>query len=222
METMDCTSLREPLLEVLYGEAEPATARQVEEHLAGCAACREELTALKRLRLHLASWEIPRSLGPIARPPLRRWPRALAVAAGLLFGLATGLALRGAELRYEAGRVSLRLGANDSDLRQALAGLEARQQREMAALRTSLASPSQPDAALLAKVEDLIRDSEARQTVLLSASLTDQSERALAQRRLDLARMSAGLSYLEGRTGQQVARATELVGYVLQASQQQR
>jgi hypothetical protein len=45
-------------------------------------------------------------------------------------------------------------------------------------------------------------------------------ERSEAQRRLDLARMSAGLSYLDGRTGQQVARATELMGAVLQASQQ--
>jgi glycosyltransferase involved in cell wall biosynthesis len=44
-------------------------------------------------------------------------------------------------------------------------------------------------------------------------------ERAEAQRRYDLARVSAGLSYLDGKTGQQVARTTELMGYVLQASQ---
>jgi hypothetical protein len=31
--------------------------------------------------------------------------------------------------------------------------------------------------------------------------------------------VSAGFSYLEGRTGLQVARTTELMGHVLQASQ---
>ena len=56
--------------------------------------------------------------------------------------------------------------------------------------------------------------------MLLSASLTDLTARAETQRRLDMARVSAGLSYLDGRTGQQVARTTELMGYLLQASQQ--
>ena len=32
--------------------------------------------------------------------------------------------------------------------------------------------------------------------------------------------MSAGLSYLEGKTGLQDARTTELMGHVLQASQE--
>jgi hypothetical protein len=39
-----------------------------------------------------------------------------------------------------------------------------------------------------------------------------------AQRRVDLARVAAGLSYLDGRHGQQLARTNELMGYVLEAA----
>ena len=65
----------------------------------------------------------------------------------------------------------------------------------------------------------LIRESEARQTVVLDASLRGLAERSDAQRREDMAQVSAGFSYLEGRTGLQVARTTELMGHVLSASQ---
>ena len=72
---------------------------------------------------------------------------------------------------------------------------------------------------MFVRVQDLIRQSELRQAAALNASLSDFSERTDAQRRYDLARVSAGLSYLDGKTGQTVARTTELMGYVLQASQ---
>ena len=65
----------------------------------------------------------------------------------------------------------------------------------------------------------LIRESEARQAVVLDASVRGLAERSDAQRREVLAQVSAGFSYLEGRTGLQVARTTELMGHVLQASQ---
>jgi hypothetical protein len=66
----------------------------------------------------------------------------------------------------------------------------------------------------------MIRDSEARQDARVSARLAALTEEAETQRRYDLARVSAGLSYLEGRTGQDMVRTTELMGRVLQASQQ--
>jgi hypothetical protein len=47
-------------------------------------------------------------------------------------------------------------------------------------------------------------------------------ERAEAQRRVDMARVAASLSYLDGRHGQQLARTNELMGYVLAASQSQK
>ena len=72
---------------------------------------------------------------------------------------------------------------------------------------------------VLQSVRELIRDSEARQADTLEARLAGFEERADARRRYDMARISAGLSYLDGKAGQQAARTTELVSYMLQASQ---
>ena len=96
----------------------------------------------------------------------------------------------------------------------------------MAALRASDASapgsaaPVRSDDELLRRMEEMIRASESRQEARFSSRLAAVSEQAETQRRYDLARVSAGLSYLDGKTGQDVARTTELMGYVLQASQQ--
>ena len=64
--------------------------------------------------------------------------------------------------------------------------------------------------ASLADVERLVREADARQTQRFLAQLEALKERTEADRRIDLARMSAGLSYLEGRTGQHLARTNEL------------
>jgi hypothetical protein len=127
--------------------------------------------------------------------------------------------LGGAELRYEDGRFAFRVGRGAAELERRLAEQELRHRREIEALRASLAARGPDEGALLSRVQQLVRESEARQAVLLNASLAGLEARADAQRRYDLARVSAGLSYLDGKTGEQVARTTELVGYALQASQ---
>jgi len=109
-----------------------------------------------------------------------------------------------------------------------LARQEARHRAEMDALRRELRPSAQAaatpvagsDEALLRRVEEMVRQSEARQDARFTARLAAFGEQAETQRRYDLARVSAGLSYLEGKTGQDVVRTTELMGYVLQASQQ--
>lgn len=206
---MECTNVRDELIEVLYGEAAPDAARRVEEHCAGCAACREELDGLRRLRQDLPAWKVPETRRTLFRRPalISRWLPA-AVAAGLFLSLGGVVGLTLAESRF----------------RRLLDEREARHQQEITALKTSVAAPvssvsSEGDEAMFVKVQDLIRQSELRQAAALNASLSDFSERTDAQRRYDLARVSAGLSYLDGKTGQNVARTTELMGYVLQASQ---
>jgi hypothetical protein len=72
--------------------------------------------------------------------------------------------------------------------------------------------------AILRDMAEMIRQSEGRQSLALRAGMTRVEERAAIQRRYDLARISAGLSYLDGRAGQQMVRTTELMGQVLQAS----
>jgi anti-sigma factor RsiW len=215
---MECSVFREELIETLYGESGPETAARVDEHLAACGACRRELDALRALRRDLQRWEAPRT----ARTPLprrRRLVPALAAAAAVVLAVGGGLALAGSELRFEDGRIAFRLGRGAIEVERLLAEQEQRHRREIEALRASLAPVANDDAALLRQVDQMLRQSEARQAVLLNASLAGLEARAEAQRRYDLARVSAGLSYLDGKTGEQVARTTELVGYALQASQ---
>jgi hypothetical protein len=75
-----------------------------------------------------------------------------------------------------------------------------------------------PDACLL-QARELVAASEARQEAVVRASLADLEQRLLAQRQYDMARVSAGLSYLEGKTGQSMARQTELMGQILRVSE---
>jgi len=219
---MQCSDFRDDMLDVLYGEAGPAVARRVEAHQAACPACREEMESLATTRRSLQAWRLPE---PARRRLDRPWSwawRGLAAAAGLVVALGAGLGLAGSELRYENGRASFRLGrAGDPELRALLAAQEQRHQQQIAALRASLAveSPRSDDGRALARLRDLIRESEARQAVLLTSSLQDLSEENARQRRYDLARISAGLSYLDERNGKHVAQTTELMGYVLQAAQ---
>ena len=208
---MECTNVRDELIEVLYGEAPPDAARRVEEHCAACAECRGELDGLRRLRQQLPAWKAPEGRRtPFRRPALMfRWlPAAVAATLFVTLGGVVGLAM--AESRF----------------RRLLDEREARHQQEIAALKASVVVPassasvsSEGDGEMFVRVQDLIRQSELRQAAALNASLSDFSERTEAQRRYDLARVSAGLSYLDGKTGQNVARTTELMGYVLQASQ---
>jgi anti-sigma factor RsiW len=199
-------------MDVLYGEADVETRARLDEHLAACPACREELAQLTRLRKELKAWQRPalRAVRP-ARPIVV--PRWLAAAAALLLGVGIGLGASGYfSLRRALARESERA-----------ARIEQRQRETARALETALKRPaSAPDAAtLLTNVEPLVdeklRASEARQEQRLEARLLDWDSRTQAQRRLDLARVAEGLSYLDGRHGQQLARTNELMSYVLAA-----
>jgi hypothetical protein len=223
---MECDAFREDLLDVLYGEADSATAHRFNEHQARCAACREEIASFRRLRQDLDGWAVTpkRTLTfPAAVRPLR-W---LAAAAGLVAMLGGALVLAKGEIRYPNGQVALRLAPSAEDtaeLRRLLAEQAARHQGEIAALKAAAVQPvaagTSPDReALLAEVRRWIKESETRQAAAFAAGLTELEERSQAQRRVDLAQVGAGLSYLEGKTGLQAARTTELMGKVLLASQ---
>jgi anti-sigma factor RsiW len=226
---MKCDRLRDEQLDFLYGEADAAAQRRVEEHLAGCEACREELAALKRLRQDLKHWTLPEGRGPAFVAP-RHSGVWLPLAAGFLLALGAGLLWSGAELRHDERGFALRVGRPDAALRQALDEHEARavarereHHRELAALKAALAGGSAGgggEGAVLARVAEMLKESEARQRARLETTLGRFDRRQEAQRRYDLARVAAGLSYLDGKNGQQVARTTELMGYVLEAAAQ--
>jgi len=220
---MDCErvgddGLQADKMDALYGEADAAARARVEGHLAGCAACREEMTALGGVRRDLRAWT-----WPVARPSFTPrgvvLPRWLAAAAILLFGF-------GATLGF-TGYVSLRRAIVAQDARAA--ETERRHQEEVRALQASFergdAAPFDAASVLAgldARIDEKLRASEARQAERLDSRLAGWEERADAQRRVDMARVAASLSYLDGRHGQQLARTNELMGYVLEASAQKR
>ena len=148
----------------------------------------------------------------------RRLPAWLTAAAALLLGLGVGLAL--------TGYVSLR---RDLATQQTRALERDRQhQQEIAVLRAELAERPRPfdTEGVLARVDERVaervRRSELMQSERVQATISDWSGRIEARRRVDLARVAAGLSYLDGRQGEQLARTNELMGYVLEAAAQQR
>jgi anti-sigma factor RsiW len=220
---MDCErvgdeGLQADKMEALYGEADAAARARVEAHLAGCAACRAEMAALGAVRRDLRAWTLP-SARPSFTPRGVVLPRWLAAAALLFVGFGATLGV--------AGYASLR-GALVAQ--EARAAAIERQHREVsAALAASLEHrPINPldSAALLAgldaRIDERLRASEARQGERLDTRLAGWEERVDAQRRVDMARVAASLSYLDGRHGRQLERTNELMGYVLEASARKR
>jgi anti-sigma factor RsiW len=215
---MECDAIRDQMLDVLYGEADAAAAASFEQHLSTCPACQEELTRLRELRTTLQAWTLPRQ-----RPSLRRFapPRyfwAAAAAALVILALGGALGLAGFEMRLERGPVLVRLGGAPGAMSMVAPARDELPATAPIALQASAATNGLQDELVLQRVEEMIRQSEARQQLALRASLTGFEERSSRQRRYDMARVGAGLSYLDGKTGQHMARTTELMGYVLQAS----
>jgi len=211
-------------MDALYGEASPEALSRVEAHHAQCAACRQEFEDLRAVRGSLVAWRLPETLVRGAAKPARvSWPQGLAWAAGLLLALSGAIRLSGASIEWKSGPLNVRLGR--AVAAEQITSLETRHQRELEELRSALASEqarrasAMNDEAILEKVRAIIRDNEAEQAQRMDAALERYAARSEAQRRYDLARVSAGLSYLDGKTGQHVARTNELMGYVLQASE---
>lgn len=213
-ETHEDEGLRDGMMDVLYGEADAAVRARVEAHLAGCPACREEMAALRALRRDLATWRRP-AASPSFTPRGVVLPRWMAAAALLLLGFGATLGV--------SGYVSLRRALAAQEARAT--ELERRQRETAHALEAARQDrPGTADArALLAsldtRLEERLRENESRQGEVVRRTLAGWEERAEAQRRVDMARVAASLSYLDGRHGQQLARTNELMGYVLAASQ---
>jgi len=216
---MDCErvgdeGLRDGMMDVLYGEADTAVRARVEEHLAGCPACREEMARLRALRRDLGAWRLP-----VARPSFTPrgvvLPRWLAAAAVLLLGFGAALGVTGyVSLRRALVAQEARGSELERQHREAVRALAAARESRPVALDTAALL-----ASLDARIDERLRANESRQGERLEQRLVDWEGRAEAQRRVDMARVAASLSYLDGRHGQQLARTNELMGYVLEASQ---
>ena len=220
---MDCQKIEDEQLQadkvdVLYGEADSEARARLQAHLAACPACRQEMAGLSRLRTDLEQWQLPRRQPGPRAVVLPRW---LAVAAAVVAAL--GLSLGAAGLISARRALALQQARTEA--------LERREQQTRAALEQALASrgvatealPASVLAQVDARVDERLRASEKHQGQLFDARLARLDARLAAQRRVDLARVAEGLSYLDGQHGQELARTNELMGYVLsQAAQRQK
>jgi hypothetical protein len=215
---MKCESFRDDLVSALYeDETDAATQQRFRQHAAECALCREELEALRGVRASLGTWQLPARPTTIVmrhwQPP--RWAWTLAAAACLAIALGASLRLSGAQVHFEAGPLSFAVGQDSSAVERLIAESDARHRAELQELKTSLTSAGQ-GPEVLSRVQQMIRTSESRQLEMLDAAWEDFTVRSETQRRLDLARVSAGLTYLDRRTGEHA----ELLGFVLDNTRQ--
>lgn len=118
-EPLTCEE-KDTLIAFLYDEVDPSDRERVEAHLAGCAACRDEVESLRGVRATLADWApSTRALGfrlvqtDPAEARQRRWwwplpAWAQAAAAVLILGVAAGLA--NLDVTMGSGGVNVRTG----------------------------------------------------------------------------------------------------------------
>lgn len=114
---------------------------------------------------------------------------------------------------------------SERDVRAAMASLESRLRAEMATARSASAPAAGGGTAvdrfaLVKQVESLIEASERRQQRELAFRLAQAMQDVDTQRRSDMARIENGLGQIEGLTGQEVARQSRLINYLMRTSQE--
>jgi anti-sigma factor RsiW len=235
--------MKEALVALLYDELDGRERADIEAHLASCAACRQEASALRALRLELPAWTPPeRELGFAIVDRTARSERVtrsawalpawgLAAAAALV--LAAGAAIANLEVSYGADGFRVRTGWSRSqpetaaaavaptqshEWRAELAGLERRLRAELGAgpVRTVSSAPRPDSEDVLRRVQTLIDQSEARQQRELALRLAQVLNDFDRQRQTDLVRIQQGFGQLERST----AVDRELLNQFVRVSQQ--
>ena len=64
---MDCEQVRDEFIERLTGTLDPARAKAIDEHLAGCPACRAETERLREMWTELGTLTVPAAAGGAGR-----------------------------------------------------------------------------------------------------------------------------------------------------------
>ena len=113
---------KEQLIGFLYGELDPAEARDFEQHLFACAECRVDFEELRTARGLIAAWTPPEPhldfqivRGPVAAPavaPRFRISPAWGLAAAAILVMAIGAAIANLEIHVAADGLVVRTGWN--------------------------------------------------------------------------------------------------------------
>ena len=228
----------------LYDECEKGERAAIEAHLAICASCASELSALGATRTALASWTPPEAtLGfriADAREP-RWWARPLpawaqAAAALVIFAVGMALGMRAVGQPPAAAPVRASVAAPSAPAAGVsttdLAALERRLRAEMAALRSAGTSPAAAvrvpaqsaanDDAVIQRVRALLAESEERQQRELAVRLSQVLRDVDTQRRMDLRRIEQTFGQMEGLTRPELADQRQMINYLFQRTGTQR
>ncbi|HEV3204625.1 MAG TPA: zf-HC2 domain-containing protein [Gemmataceae bacterium] len=153
---MKCTEIRARLLAWQYGELPAAEGAQVEEHLASCAACREQSLVWQELRRKLDAFRQPAVEVDLPRVyqqaverqerRVRRWRRGalavIAAAAAVLLAVALQL-----EIRVDAAQIVFHWG-----------GPSKVQPQSSEPLAPAMASTQPPVPSVVAEDLQLVKD----------------------------------------------------------------
>src|SRR3954464_14656574 len=109
---------KDMLVAYVYDDISDIDRGRFERHLRECAACREELSAMRGVRADLAQWLAPQpdlgfSIVRDRRPTWRSaWTPAFALAAAAVLVLAVASAIANVEISYGASGLTVRTGWN--------------------------------------------------------------------------------------------------------------
>ncbi len=205
---------KDSLVAYLYEECDIVERRRVEDHVATCLACAQELEGLRAVRHDLTAWMPPdRELGFAvvqtagARAAAPQWwsaPRWLAAAAAVLL-LAGAAAIANLEVRYDADGFAVRTGWQQ-------AAPPARSASRDATGAESAAAAAPWKRELTALEQQLRREfSLTRSPVTVSAAAAPEGRKAIADADL-VRRMRALIDESERRQQRELAlRLTQVV-----------
>ena len=236
---------KERLVAYLYDDGDAEARASVDDHLATCVACREELGGLRSARVHLTAWAPAEpELGfRIVREPARRARfaplPAWGLAAAAVLVLSVGAAIANVEVRVGRDGVTLRTGRTPAATSGAAPGattvpavsaadLRALEQRLAAqiAARTRPAGDvgAQPvslghnDADLSRRLRTLVDESEKRQERELAIRIQQLVRDFDRQREADFVRIRQNVGQWQNLTGAEFARQRQELDYLIRAS----
>lgn len=231
------------LIAYLYGEGDAALRERVEAHLAMCARCAAEVTALGDVRAELALWAPPdvelgftitRKSDPQAAQVLRpaQWwstVPAWAQAAAAVLAIAAGAGIANLQISsgsdgfsvstgwMQAAPVAAPVQQIEETWKPALVALEQQLRNEIRSTHeqnTIRASAPAADEATIRRVQQLIAASEERQERELALRLTQLAVDTNMQRRADLQRITQSF----GQFDEQILRQRQMLNNVMRVS----
>jgi hypothetical protein len=221
---IECSEIKQWLVDYLYGELDARQEPVLTEHLRTCAACRADLAALEKTRATLEAWPAPDAepAWAFAQNRVPWWSmlqttwqrnrhrgRRMAFAFGFAgMMLLTTLALFNTRLQYESGHWQLSMSLSKptmSDLPADAVVMTKRQLYEF-------------EVKHLQFMQSLVAQSESRQQQALHKAIATLAQQTDQKRLQDLQVVSAGLEALQDHTATRLAMTDQILTEFIKAN----